>query len=209
MSGLVGHIGLLLAAAVSGGGSGSTTTWNSADTTGPALVLSNGNLTWTDTNASAHAVRSTTGVSSGSWYWEEIAGVTDQGAMGIRVIGDAIGSAINSGTTCSLRSTGTLFASGGCSSAGGSAPAGYAQTDVVRFALKFLMDGTFKLWIAVGPTWPGSTDPATETGYTFTGPAGVWHAYNWSDNNATDCSATLNCGAVAFAYTPPAGFSAL
>jgi hypothetical protein len=189
-----------------GGGSGSTTTWNPADKTA-GMNLSGGNLIWSETNVTAEAVRSTSGYSTGKRYWEVVAGVTDQGAMGIRVIGDAIGTAVNGGTTASLRADGTLFAAGGASSASGNAPASYTAADVLMFALD--MDNG-KLWIGKNGSWPGSTNPATNTGHTFTSiPAGTHHAYNWSDNNSSNCSATLNCGASAFTYSPPSGFSAL
>jgi hypothetical protein len=185
-------------------GSGSSTTWSATDKTS-GMNLTAGNMTWSETNSTAEAIRSTTGVSTGKWYWEVLAGTTDQGAMGIRIAGDAIGSAINAGTTCSLRSTGTLFTSGGPSSAGGTAPAGYGAANVVMHA--FDADAGL-LWLGLDGAWPGSIDPATGTGYTFNSiPAGTYHAYNWSDNNSTNCSATLNCGASAFYH--PAIFSAL
>jgi hypothetical protein len=210
MSGLVGHVGLLFgAAAGGGGGSGSTTTWNPADKTSINLVLSNGDLTASETVGTSEAVRSTTGVSSGKHYWEiELDLLESNDAHGIRVTGDAIGTAVTSGTTCSLRADGTLFASGGASSAGGNAPASYVTGDVLMFALD--MDNG-KLWIGKNGAWPGSTNPATNTGHTFTSiPAGTHKAYAWSNNEASmDSITTINCGATAFNYTPPSGFSAL
>jgi hypothetical protein len=183
-----------------GGGSGSTTTWNPADKTA-GVNLSGGDLTWSETNVSFEAVRSTSGYSTGKSYWQIVCGVTDQGAFGIRVIGDAIGTAVNGGTTASLRADGSRFVAGGCATVG-SSPGGFVITTVLQFAADW---DAGKLWVTNGATFAG--DPAAGTGEQFTFPPGTYHIYAWSDNNSGNCGATLNCGAVAFAH--PSVFAAL
>jgi hypothetical protein len=154
----------------------SSTTWDPADAQASAFIYSNGDLTVTDnTGGAGRGVHSTSGQTSGKWYWEVVldnqtggggtvfAGLADSGLinfLGLAANEISIGNSDN-----------VYIANSGQGSIGTwEEPAGNAS---------FAWDAdNEKLWIRVdGGQWngnAGSNDPATNTGgydiSSFTGP---------------------------------------
>ena len=187
--------------------SSSAVTWSTTDKTG-GMVLTNGNLTWTESTGESEAIRSTVGKSSNKWYWEVTVTSTQDGAVGIRLGSDAINSAVSAGTTVSFRSTGTVFSSGGMTINSGNKPsASYSNGDVLMFALD--MD-VGKLWIGRNGSWASGADPTAGTNPLAESlPAGTYYAYCWTDNQGGTTSHILNAGTTGFLYAPPNNFSSL
>lgn len=192
-----------------GGGSGSTTTWSPTDKTS-TVALSGGNLIATFPNdGNNKGIRSTTGKTSGKWYWEvniTTVGATS-GSIGIK---RADANLITSSFRAARTASGTWSVSTGdglVDNAGGSVDA-YTTGDVLMFAMD-LTSGF--LWTGKNGTWQGGGNPAAGTGYQASSiPAAVaWHAYSLLGDFLAQKVNTINCGATAFTCTPPSGFSAL
>jgi hypothetical protein len=193
---------LLLGAGGGGGPSGSTTTW---DPTAAAGTLSNGNLTIAFTGI---AVRASAGAVGARKYCEiniitrdndqyfgvhraDVVYTSSAGALLQRAQGEAF----TGGSTAATYISGTLS---------------YTDGDVLMIAVD-TTSGTAanrKMWVGKNGVWQNG-DPAAGTG-------GNWHSLSntadWRpyifNGSGLARSATLNCGAVAFTYTPPVGFSA-
>lgn len=186
------------------------TKWNAADKTS-GWSLSNGGLTIAETTNTYEGIRSVAGKTSGKWYWELLINSPNDGNgtdayPGIRRSDTAIGTTPGSGNDALLRTAnGTLFASGGPTA--GTGGVSYPRGSLMMIALDL---DSGKLWFGKNGTWNNSGDPAAGTNATFTTiPAGTWHAYCGTDNNAPKNIVTANFGSLPFTYTPPSGFSAL
>lgn len=170
------------------------------------MTRSNANRTVDESTSSNAAAMTFRGRASGKLYWElalSASGLFNM-AAGIRRDDEAIGTAINLGKTCAMRSTNALFT--GDTGATTGTGATFATSDTLMLALDMAIGAT-KLWIGVNGTWSNSGDPAAGSGALFAGfPAGVWHPYVWTDNDTGNHTITINSGHAAFTYAMPAGF---
>jgi hypothetical protein len=181
-------------------------------------ALSNGNLTVTRNNTTVRwdSGVSTIGVSSGKWYFEvhcdsgaAVNAGTSRHAYGV---GQPLGSppseqtlpGFGTGSVGYLQSNGNKFYNG-ASTAYGTA---YAVGDVIGVAFDV---ATGKVWFSKNGTWQNSGDPAAGTGQattiTVSNPVRPQIGLYYSGSSIF-ASATVNFGASAFSYTPPAGFNA-
>lgn len=187
-----------------GGGSGSGTTWNPSDR-GPDCVLSGGNLTASNTTSNFDGTKSTVSKTTGKWYWEVL--IITQATAGDCFLGVCAPAYSNALRLASAnpggiyRTTGTRYKNASTSGSTFSAGAG----DIVMFAWDA---GAGDIWFGKNGSFAG--DPVAGTGADLTGlsTAGMAACFG-PDNDAGTTTVTLNCGAVAFAYSTPAGFSAL
>lgn len=192
-----------------GGSSPSLTTWNPADK-GVNVDLSGGNLIATGGAGAAGAavVRSTTGVSSGQWYWEIVL-TTAISTTGNLFAGLEISSATLSqfvGFTTDSIGIGNNEAVWKNSSSQGSAGT-WVQGSNASFAWNA---GTKKLWIRVdGGQWNGNSaanDPAAGTGgydlSTFS--AGTYFAA--VNVNVPGDVLTAKFSSSSWTYSVPSGF---
>lgn len=176
-------------------------TWNPADKTS-AITLSNANRTLTTTSTASQGVRGTLAHSSGKWYFE----VTQVALGSSNRIGIADSThAYTTGLGADSLSAG--YASSGAidyATSGSAVAATYTAGAVISVAV----DVSNKLiYFALNGIWQNSAVPASsEGGLGYVTAAAVYPA--WADIAAGVNSATINVGATAFAYTPPAGFSA-
>lgn len=196
-----------------GGGGGSSTTWNPSEivAAGGSGALSGGNLIVTLDGSSPSLVRATAGATAARRYCEIVVG-SGSGAVADTYFGlsRADGSYSSSAFSILNKGDGTSFTGGssGCTYVSGAAT--YTTGDVLMLAVD-TTSGTAanrKAWQGKNGTWFNG-DPAAGTG-------GSWHslsdAVSWRPyvfkGNAGNWAFTLNCGASAFSYSPPSGFSA-
>lgn len=187
-------------------GSGSITTWDPANKTA-GILLSAGDLVATETTTNTEAVRATIGRSSGKWYWEltidDLDGPSIDSCTGLIESATSIG-ANGGGNT--LRVSAGLGILLGTSGATAGTPISWEAGDVVCNC--FNADEG-KYFVGINGVFPNGQDPVTGANAIVSGiPAGTWHPLYMTDNDSDNSVATLNCGAVAFAYPPPAGYSA-
>lgn len=168
-----------------------TTTWNPSDKTSE-IVLSNGNLTATESSGTYQAVRANTSHVTGKWYYELTVLYTLSGqelVFGISTLVDNIAA----------------------NWYGNPYNAVARQTPVAGTVYGVAYDcATGKMWYSSNGTWVG--DPVAGTGETETnsqGPGNAVAPYFASDNTtASPHGVTANFGATSFNYTPPTGFTA-
>lgn len=170
-------------------------TWSPTDKSA-GITLSNGNLTYSTTSAIWEQVRSTIGVSTGKWYWENTITAIGSGQfVGIGTISTNITSGIYVGTDATSYS---YFASTG-QKVNNNTFTAYGATwttgDIIGVALD--MDGgTITLY-----------KNNTSQGTMFTGLTGSIYPID-SIIGGTGPTTTTNFGATAFSYTPPTGYNA-
>lgn len=190
------------------------TTWNPSDKSA-AIVLSNGNLTATDTvTANSNSVRSSTSQSAGKVYWEITAtqSSTDW-AAGVAnstfplTISSGLGAEGNGVGFYNVSPTQAIYYNGSALSTGVSAG---ATGDIIYFAADLT---NHLLWVSskvmrdAATPWnnSGSANPATSTGgINFAGlTCPCYIVFNSEESSA----ATINAGGP-FAGTVPSGFAA-
>lgn len=163
------------------------TTWNPSDKTS-GIVLSNGDLTASETSANTENVRSTDYHASGKWYFE-LTAVTSHGAwLGVR------------------RSTVSISTKGLSTDS-----AGYRVSMTAGQTVRIAIDvSSLKIWVQNGTGgWIGGGNPELGSNPTDAlDNAGDWHAWFGINDDTENCSIVANFGASAFAYTVPAGFTA-
>ena len=162
----------------------SPTTWNPADK-GYHVTLSNGNLTTAYANYTQNRVRAVTGVTTGKWYWEVTLDSADDDCR--PMLGATAGTIFAGNNT---QEAGELYVGTG----------GFAPGDV--FGVAFDADaGTIDIT-------RNGVARASVSGLTISEP---WHpscgGYDWGTLGDTTAF-TANFGGSAFAYTPPAGYTA-
>jgi hypothetical protein len=169
--------------------------WNAADKSN-FITLSNNNLTMTMTGPSDSYVsaRSTVSKTSGKWYWEN----TCQGSVPF-MVGIAKSAAGLNGYVGSDANGWGYHNSGAKFTGGSSVPYGatYAVGDIIGVALD-LDAGTLTFY-----------KNGVSQGVAYTGLSGVVFAAASVNKVAPAGALTANFGGSAFAYAPPAGFSAL
>jgi hypothetical protein len=175
-----------------------------------SIALSGGNLVATkNTNAANGIVLSTTGKSSGQYYFE-IAITTNNGTANFIVVGVAPSTvALNNFIGFDAASYGIYMADGkkynnNVGTAYGSA---YSQGQVIGVALDMTAG---KIWFAINNTWQASGNPAAGTNPAYTGITGTQFA-GASIYNGTVAPVDVITGRFAsgsLTYTPPSGFSA-
>lgn len=173
---------------------------------GAAIVLSNGNLTASNSNAgnTDASVKSTTSHSTGKFYFEFTIVSTTRMLLGVGNTAATLTGFVGSTADGAgfFDSTGAGFGSLG----GVSLTAGYVAGNVVCIAL----DATNSLIFGRinGGFWnnSGSADPVTGVGGGSTAGLGGGAVFVMASpaNNAT--SVTVNFGATSYAQTPPSGF---
>lgn len=193
-------------AASGGGGGGSTTTWDPASHNA-GITLSNGNLTASQATGDFDNVKATRVITTGKHYWEveiDVQGTAGDCFLGVcdSTYNNALRVA-SANPSAILRSNGTQYKD---NSTSGSAFS-YTAGDVVMFAWD--ADGE-QIWFGKNGTWHSGGDPAAGTGAQITGlsTASMSPCFG-PDNDATTTTVTINCGATAFAYSIPSGFTAL
>lgn len=199
-----------------GAGVAAPTTWNPADKSA-TVTLSGGNLVATSNgSANCDGVRGTNAHSSGKWYFEITAVVINGANLDFMYIGvaDATASlALRTGLVNALgavyrsnpsNSIGTLCANSDSTSISATA---YTSGAVISVAVD--VSNQLIYW-AYNGTWQNSAVPASGTGgvgYITTAP--VYPLFqDYSQSSGDGMVATLNCGATAFSYTVPSGFTA-
>jgi hypothetical protein len=167
--------------------------WNPADK-GSACTLSNGNLTF-DATAVNGAVRSTIGKSSGKWYWEVTSNGTLLPMVGIGLSTTPLTNFVGTSSDgWSFYGFGLKKINNGVQTAYGSA---WVSTDVIGVKLD-VGGGTLEF-----------LKNNVSMGVAFTGlGAGTYYAMGSGYTGPSTSNCTANFGASAFAYTPPAGYSA-
>jgi hypothetical protein len=195
-----------------GGGGTATTTWNPSDKSSASIVLSNGNLTATNSsgNIGGNGVRATTSRSSGKLYFEYTSGPwnssSDFSCMGITTASQSftnIGTSFGPNSLITFSDTSTFFNG----SSAGTILGGSAQNSVWSWAID--LDNK-KVWIRKnGGVWNnvGTQNPETNTG-------GIDISAVFTSNAAFPFFAphhnavlTANFGQNAFTYAIPFGFS--
>lgn len=168
------------------------TTWNPSDKDA-TITLSNGNLTAACSSVGFGAVRSVRGVSDGKYYWE----VTIQTANARELVGVIDGaSVINTILGTSATSYGYFGFDGTKRNNASSTAYGatFGNGDIISVLLD--MDaGTLTFWKN------GSTQGTAFTGLTGT----LYAAFSGGSASFTE-QGTVNFGASAFTYSPPAGY---
>ena len=177
---------------------GNYATWNPLDTA--TSYLKNGNLSNTAGGANNN-VRGTIAVSSGKWYWEftidQASPTNHHGIWSISettttyYIGQTAGSWGIYDSNGNKRNNGSFDAYGSA----------YTLNDIGMVALD--MDNG-KIWWGKNGTWFNSGAPAAGTNAAFTNVTGTV-----APATLQYSAASYNFGQRAWAYTPPAGFSAL
>lgn len=172
-------------------------TWNPADKNS-TITLSGGNLIATqDATAGFHSLRSTTGVTSGKWYWEITPNVTSGSGVVNQLIGVANATA-GLGTYLGADAAGWTYYGNSGVKINNSAQTAYAATynlgDIISVALD--MDaGTLTYYKNCG-----------SLGVAFSGITGTIYAGLTVADSATQ--ATANFGASAFSCSVPSGYNA-
>jgi hypothetical protein len=178
---------------------GGTTTYATMSATDKdaSITLTNGNLTATGTVAGFRSARANTGKSAGKWYWE--GKVT--GAGGVMVGFGTSAAALNNfagsnDVSIGYYTTGTRYRGNGTDGT----QASYTTNDVIGVAIDIdAKTATFyKNGVSQGQ-FSLVTNLAT---------AGLV-IFPMVTTNANGAALLMNFGAAAFAYTPPAGYSAL
>ena len=171
------------------------TSWDTSPV-GPSTVLTNNNLTVTNTGSGVNNVRSMITKASGKWYWE----VTMQTAGSVRqVVGIATGvwnpvsatfCGISAGSWGYYGLDGTKWGAGANAAYG----ATFGTGDVIGIALDANIGAVtfYKNGVSQGVAYTGLTGPF----YAAMG--------DYINPDVT----TTNFGATAFAYSPPAGYNA-
>ncbi|MCK5200307.1 MAG: hypothetical protein KAR21_18245, partial [Spirochaetales bacterium] len=179
------------------------TTYNPSDKSAQ-IVLSNGNLTATNSASSdAASVRSVLGKLSGKYYWEVTISesVTEFLKIGIgnssANIEDFPGKNINS---YGHGAGGGKYYNDNWQEYGDS----FTEGDTVSIALD--MDNG-KVWWAKNGVWQASGDPASGTNEAFSGINGTFYSMD-SPGFTSGESVTANFGMSSFLYSVPSGFTA-
>jgi hypothetical protein len=172
------------------------TTWNPADKNG-TLTLSGGNLIVTNNGSNAYgAVRSTTGKSSGKWYWEVVINAT--GASNFIMLGIAQPAAPITGYPGDSATSRGYYQQTGekyLSSASSTYGATYTDGDVIGFALD-LSAGTITCY-----------KNGVSQGTMFTGLTGTWFPAAACYNGGNIVAGRFK--AADFTQTVPSGFTAI
>lgn len=184
-------------------------TWR-PETTGSNLALSNGNLTVANnvSNGLSRQTWANQWIGGGKWYWEVT--VTLPASPGVMALLVGVTTSEDSyaanylgaySQARAMRNNGNKVWSGSSASYGNA----FASGDVVGVALD---QDNKSIWFSINGVWQASGDPAAGSGAAFADLhyLGVAPACTPYDNGA---SAVVNFGDSAFAYAPPAGFSAL
>lgn len=167
-------------------------------------MLSNGNLTATETSSSETHIRAIDGFSTGKYYWEiycDVAGSLNT-ALGIRSANETLTTSFGSGQTWASRSTGQTYvgATGGTVNYSTSWNAG----DTVMIAVD---KDAGKMWVGVNGTWAGSGDPTTGTNPMISGSlVGNWKPYIAADNTSSNHTWTARFSVNDMSFTIPSGF---
>jgi hypothetical protein len=175
-------------------------TWNPDDKSAD-IVLSNGNLTTTQSGTNYRSARANMGKSSGRWYWEVTIEVGINNMVGVGT------SAVNLETWLGSsvygwsygENAGRKWHSGASVAYGAVCTAG----DVIGIALD-LDNG--KIWWSKNGAWQASGNPETGANPAFTGLSGT--LYPMITHRYLDQQATTNFGASAFSYSVPSGYNA-
>lgn len=191
------------------GANGITTTLNPSDK-GANIVLSGGNLSYTQ--GGQGIVRATIGKSSGKWYWEvkNTSGTNHLNCIGIANSSAALGSflGIDAGGWGHLSTNSNnngIYHSNAPLTPDHTAT--YVNNDIIMCALDM---GAGIWWIGINGVWETNTsnvvgNPSAGTGGMVTGLTGTIYP---AVGDNTNSAATVNFGASAFSYTVPTGFTA-
>jgi len=163
-----------------------------------SITISGGNLVATGTVAGFRSARANTGKSSGKWYWEAkvTAGTSVMVGFGASTVAlNNFAGFDSQGDSVGYYSSGTIYNL----NANQGSKAAYTTNDVIGIALD--MTGRtmefFKNGVSQGQmAFPSNFNDVTT-------------AYPMVTTNANGAQLTMNFGATAFAYTPPAGYSGL
>lgn len=174
-------------------------TWDPADK-GSNVTLSNGNLTAAIANGSTQAsTKATIGKSSGKWYWEL---KFDSTTSGSHVTVGIASSAIAVNGYIGLNATNYSYFSGNGQKYNNAGGAAYGATwttgDVIGIALD-MTGGTLTFY-----------KNNVSQGTAYTGLSGTFYPAVGGDASGagTTCTTTVNFGATALTYSPPAGYNA-
>lgn len=168
-------------------------TWNPADKHA-SIALSNGNLTATGSTPEYRSIRATTSKTAGKWYWE----VTPQSAGSIWTISIATSAALLD-TFIGANTDGYGYLQDGklYHGSGPAYGATFVANDVIGVALDLDASPRTVRFYKNGVAQPVQNIDLVGAVY----PAATVNGYT--------AAATVNFGASAFAYTPPAGHSGL
>lgn len=152
------------------------------------------------------AIRASTGKSSGKWYWE--INVTtlgsDSTSSRVGIKGSAQSLTINGASTVQWMADAQVYEN--TTQVAGDSSSNWAQSSVLMIAMDV---DALKFWVGINGTWSFSANPAAGTGGKNLTASGTWHPWALLDDFTAGMVLTLNCGATAFTYTPPSGFSAI
>jgi hypothetical protein len=174
--------------------------------------LANGNLDYSTTNVIRSVVASI-GVTSGKWYWEVRANLTDAtqaGMIGITTNPDALISSVtyvgaNTTSYSIYQRDGNKYNNGTATAYGSSY---LTAGDIVMVALDM---GSGKVWFGLNGTWASSGNPVTGVNEAFSGISGT--AFPAIGNSSTtagfNTDMSINFGQRIFSYNMPSGFKTL
>jgi hypothetical protein len=191
-------------------GSGSGTTWNPSEKSA-GFTLSGGNLIATKGGATDQC-RATAGALGSKRYCEINIGATGVSGSNDNYIGVSRddGAYTSSAFSLLMRGNNSQFTGGSSGGTFISGTAGFVATDIMMVAVDTTSgtSGNRKCWIGKNGSWLNG-DPAAGTGGTWSGLSNsvTWKPYLFGASGSSAIF-TLNCGATAFTYTPPSGFSA-
>jgi len=180
-----------------------TTNWCTLNPLDATLTLSNGNLDWSAPSSVERGARGTFAVSTGKRYFEYITKGQTFELVGWAAQAQDNNSTMPTGVGASTWSY-YLFDLKTYNNATASAVYGTAASsgDTIMVALD--LDNSKIYWGRNG-TWFNSGDPATGTNAAYTNVSGTLFPWVQQYNQTS----SINFGQRAFAYTPPAGFSAI
>lgn len=191
-------------------GRGNHCTWNETDRGDTGLVISNGGLGFTISNAVGGKCRATQAAKTGKWYWEitmPASGTVNASPIfGIAPVYTRADQAATNdgGYGWENQATPRLWANG---SSTGNLGTTLTNSDVLNIAVDF---DAGKIWYGKNGTWFGSGDPAAGTNASQTITTGVTYAPMFGRHSSNlNTEAFANFGQRPFAYTPPTGFKAL
>lgn len=186
-------------------------TWNPSDK-GAAVNLSNGNLTVSrsdNISSDAQNVRTTSGVTSGKWYYEStctanMGAIIPFGVCNETTLMSGASSAFVQATGWGWHAKFAIKGNNNVFTAYGSAA---TEGDIIGVAFDV---GAHKIWFSKNGTWQDSGDPAAGTNPAYSTLSGTTFYPTLSiSDDGTDPVLTANFGTTALTYSVPSGFTKL
>lgn len=159
---------------------------------GAAITLSGGDLSWVGSGAAAGSARTLFSVSSGKWYWEWQPTDNDQRSCAGVALSTAAVTGNPGDANMWVFSAQGITRNNNTNAAYGSA----VNSGTVVSVLIDIDGGSLSFWIG-----------GVDQGVAYTGVTGTLFGVCGVLSTATDGPGTVNFGASAFTYTPPAGYN--